>query len=406
MPPSQTPPPIVPDSSDAQTNTQITQTDNQYDITGGARSAGEAPNLFHRFERFNVEVNGTANFVTPADVANVINLIDSAEASTIDGLLQVTGASANLYLINPAGVIFGQTARLNLPANLVVSTADQLLFDQQALAVEDGSGYAALTGAPAAYRFTSETPATIENAGMLAVTPGQQILLMGGTVQNDGTLSARGGQVTLAAVPGEHTVRLSRTDGVLSLELDPTALNAKPLALTALPVHLTGGAIAEASEMLASAEGVQLVSAEATPAAESAQTAASFAPDLTQPGTILVRGTIDVGNQVGGEANLIGDQIVLLGANIEASGEQTGGQISMGGQPASTGLSAVYVFVDRESQLSTASSLGSGGDILIWSDDTALFYGTANTEGAVEDGTFTIDAQNRLERLAPRNRQR
>jgi filamentous hemagglutinin family protein len=108
------------------TGTIITPINTQIDITGGTQ-AGSA--LFHSFTQFDVSKGQTANFQTPADIQNVLTRVTNGVPSTIDGTLQLSGAKANLYFMNPAGIVFGPNVNLNLPASFVATTADSIGYD-------------------------------------------------------------------------------------------------------------------------------------------------------------------------------------------------------------------------------------------------------------------------------------
>ncbi len=47
----------------------------------------------------------------------------------INGLIQLTEGNSNLLMMNPAGIIFGANARLNVPASFVVTTGSSIGFD-------------------------------------------------------------------------------------------------------------------------------------------------------------------------------------------------------------------------------------------------------------------------------------
>jgi filamentous hemagglutinin family protein len=97
--------PIVP-AADG-TGTLITPDGNRFDITGGTTSADGA-NLFHSFTQFGLEANKIANFLSNPATVNILGRVTGGDASVIEGLLQVTGGNSNLFLMNPAGIIFGQ----------------------------------------------------------------------------------------------------------------------------------------------------------------------------------------------------------------------------------------------------------------------------------------------------------
>lgn len=100
-------------------------------ITGGEIDQA-SQNLFHNFTRFNVPEGTTATFETTTNIQNILSLITGsgfASDSFIDGTLGVTGSRANLYLINPSGILFGTNARLNLQGDFTAATATSIDFE-------------------------------------------------------------------------------------------------------------------------------------------------------------------------------------------------------------------------------------------------------------------------------------
>src|SRR3954470_9308197 len=72
-------------------------------------------NLFHSFEKFGIASGQSATFTGPGTIRNVISRVTGGEISNIDGTLRSTVGQADLYFLNPAGVIFGPNARLDVP---------------------------------------------------------------------------------------------------------------------------------------------------------------------------------------------------------------------------------------------------------------------------------------------------
>jgi filamentous hemagglutinin family protein len=198
------------------TGTIVNPEGNTFNITGGTTSSSGA-NLFQSFTSFGLSSGQVANFLSAPNTQNILSRVTGGSFSLIDGLLKVTGSSANLFLLNPSGIVFGPNASLNVPAAFTATTANGIAFGSQWFNAFGPNNYAALNGSPGALGFTMSKPGAIINAGNLSVGPGQALSLIGGTVASTGQLS--GGQVTVAAVPGEHYVRLGQPGSPLSIEV-------------------------------------------------------------------------------------------------------------------------------------------------------------------------------------------
>ena len=197
-----------------------------YNITGGT-TAGN--NLFHSFSTFNLGTGDTADFNVSNNVTNILARVTGG-ASTIDGTITATiGAggplsSANLFLINPAGIMFTANAQVNLGGSFIVSTANYVKFSDGSYfygdvnhPIQDGG----LTSAPvSAFGFLTATPQPISFAGsQLAMQSGQGLHLIGGDITLDqggpfeqGTnLSAPSGNLTLFSAASAGEVPFSLT---------------------------------------------------------------------------------------------------------------------------------------------------------------------------------------------------
>ena len=117
----------------------------------GTRAGG---NLFHSFERFFLGPNERATFSGPNQVENIISRVTGGERSGIDGTIRSAIAGANFYFINPAGVVFGPNARLDVAGSFHVSTADELRFaDGVAFSATDPAASSFTVAAPDAFGF-------------------------------------------------------------------------------------------------------------------------------------------------------------------------------------------------------------------------------------------------------------
>lgn len=177
-----------------------------YDITQ-ALGTTRGGNLFHSFSTFNLQAGETARF-SGVGVNNVLARVTGGSASIIDGTIQSTINGANLYFINPAGVIFGLNAALDVPGSFVATTAD---FVQ----LEDGVRFgmqtpaAVLTSAPPeAFGFLGTSTGVVATIGSrLQSAPGQSLALVGGDVRIiSSVLSAdQGSTSSVSAVTGPPT---------------------------------------------------------------------------------------------------------------------------------------------------------------------------------------------------------
>lgn len=235
------------------TGTRVQRQGNVYEITGGSRS-GDRANLFHSFEQFGLTADEAATFRSQAEIRNILGRVVGGDPSRIDGLIRVLGGESNLFLMNPAGLVFGPNARLDVPGSFMATTATGIGVEGgwfEALGTPD---YAALVGDPSRFAFALGEPGAIANFGNLRVLGGD-LTLMGGTVINGGNLSAPNGDLVLAAVPGSRQVRLSQRGSLLSLDFDLLDVTQGAIAPTALPELLTGGTLTPANRIEVAADG-------------------------------------------------------------------------------------------------------------------------------------------------------
>ncbi|WP_254175044.1 CHAT domain-containing protein [Planktothrix pseudagardhii] len=239
--------PIIP-ANDG-TETQIIPHNNQWNIQGGQRSS-DGSNLFHSFQNFNVNTGQIVNFISEPNIQNILGRVTGGQASIIDGLIQVIGGNSNLFLINPAGIVFGSNASLNIPAAFTVTTADAIGFGQGNWFNSIGNNnWSTLVGTPSEFQFNSPQPGAIINLGELNINSGQSLRLLGGTVINEGSLNAPSGELYVQTVPGQSLVKISQIGHALSLEITPNlTANSASINPLSLPELLTGSGLNSATQ--------------------------------------------------------------------------------------------------------------------------------------------------------------
>ncbi|MEH2182544.1 two-partner secretion domain-containing protein [Nostoc sp.] len=222
---------IIPDGT-LPNNSNVTKNGNIFNITGGTQAGS---NLFHSFQEFSVLNGSTAFFNNAADIQNIISRVTGGSRSDIDGIIR-TNPTANLFLINPNGIVFGQNAQLNVGGSFVATSANALQFGNIGFfsATEKNIPSPLLTINPSALLFNQiNQNAAIQNnsiafagtnpAGFdafgLRVPDGKSLLLVGGNVSMDGgELNAYGGRVELGGLGEPGSVALGVDDDNLSLK--------------------------------------------------------------------------------------------------------------------------------------------------------------------------------------------
>ncbi|MBE9149367.1 filamentous hemagglutinin N-terminal domain-containing protein, partial [Coleofasciculus sp. LEGE 07092] len=375
--------------------TIVNQSGNQFDIDGGTLSADGA-NLFHSFQQFGLDANQIANFLANPDLSNILGRVVGGDPSIINGLIQVTGGNPNLYLMNPAGIVFGQNASLNVPADFTATTTTGIGFGNNNWFNAFGANdYQQLVGNPSQFAFDLSQPGSIINAGDLAVSEGNSLNLFAGSVINTGTLTAPGGTITIAAVPGSNRVEISQEGQLLRLEIEP------PRDSVGLVLPITPGNLAEL--LTGSQENLE-TGVEVTPAGEVQLTDSGvIVPNET--GVAIASGTIDVSppltppyqggeQRIGGEVNVIGtNKVGLIGANIDASGANGGGDVRIGGGYQGQGIipNSDVTYISQDSVIEAdALTNGNGGRVIVWSDQTTHADGNISARGGSNwgDGGF------------------
>jgi filamentous hemagglutinin family protein len=220
-------------------------------IAGGAQ---RGQHLFHSFREFNVSENRGAYFLVPnTNIQNIFARVTGSNPSEIFGVLgtrqanNFTPSTANLFLMNPNGVVFGPNARLDVGGSFLATTANAIQFGEQGFYNANGGQLAdVLTINPSAFLFNQISRGNITNRSVapagqnligenitgLRVPDGKSLLLLGGNVNIEGGgLRAYEGRVELAGLAAPGAVGLNVAGNTLSFNV-PNAVERGDISLT------------------------------------------------------------------------------------------------------------------------------------------------------------------------------
>jgi filamentous hemagglutinin family protein len=316
------------------------------------------------WRQFNIAANEHVNFSQPTSQSVILNRVTGDDASQIMGRLTANG---QVFLLNPNGILFGKNSVVNL-GGLVASVANITNADFMA-----GRLQFSPSGKPGA-QVRNEGQITLSDSGVLAfVAP---------HVENTGIITARLGKVTLAG--GTAFTLDLYGDQLVNLVLDRAALDSltdaqgKPLSIL---VDQSGSILAEGGRVnLTTISAKQVVDNLVNLSGVIKATGVSATKGvitLTGGGAVNLSGTLDASGleagQRGGLVVLSGTSVSLSAtARINASGDQGGGAVVIGGAPIAEGL-----LTRADSTQQKWKSVGRGTDI----DAGAIITANAITNG-------------------------
>ena len=357
-------------------------------------------NLFHSFGLFGLATGESATFSGPAAISNVIGRVTGGSPSSINGKIQSTITGANLYLINPSGMVFGPNATVNVSGSFHASTADYLkMSDGAKFQATNPDGSTLSAAPPAAFGFLTASPAKISvNGSTLGPVPGT-LGLVGGPVSIAGaTLSAPAGTIHVASAAGTGEV-----------PVDPR--NTAALMVTSFgPVQITGGSKLDVSNPINLGSGGSvfirsgaLTINASTINADNYGTGAGGSLVLHGDSQVVLSNSTSVHAVALGRGSGAGVAISTAPSGVitaDASTVQTGSVGSGNAGPLSVATGQLSL-TNGASLTSSAHGAGSGGPIAITADSVLLDGGAAldpstgifsTTTGVAGGGSITVVA--------------
>ena len=323
---------------------------------------------------FNIAGGEKVNFVQPGSASVALNRVSGSDPTLINGALSGNG---QIWVINPNGLLFGSGASV---------TAGSFLASTMNIGNNDFmSGNYTLKNGPG-------STSSIVNQGSIVVADGGYAVLAAPSVTNSGTIVANLGKVHLAS--GDEMMLSFNAGSLIKL------LVSGDVAADALGVNNLGTITAHGGEVTLSARVAadllkNVVNNQGFIEAQSvSEKNGVIILDGGNSGITVNSGVLDASGkgigETGGTVKLLGNGVALFaGAKVDVSGDLGGGTVLVGGNFHGSGpeQNAAVTYVDKGASISAdAISNGGGGRVAVWADDTTRFYGTISAMGGSQGG--------------------
>ncbi len=307
---------------------------------------------------FSIGANETTRFNQSSATSSVLNRVISNDPSVLLGTLSSNG---QVWLINPAGIMVGQGATIDV-AGFVASTLN--VANQDFLAGRLNFGATPNAG-------------SIQNYGQITTPSGGSVYLVAPSVTNNGIINAPNGEVILAA---GQTVQLldTGTPGV-SVAITGAAGNATNL----------GQIISEAGQI--GIAGVLVNNSGTLNASSVVKQGGRIFLQASGDAYVNGQGSIVATGTKGGSIEVLGNRVAVTDqAQLDASGDTGGGTVLIGGDahganPAVQNATMTYVGPNASIK-ADATQNGDGGKVIVWSDEYTQFYGAISAQGGAQSG--------------------
>lgn len=336
----------------------------------------QSQNISLNWQSLNLSADELLRFEQPNSEAAALNYILDQRPTEILGKIDANG---RVFLMNPNGIVFGESARINVGSFVAGS------FQINANSLSDNGNMSFTTGT-----------GRVENAGEIVARDGGSVSLVGQTVSNSGSISARLGKIHLLSAESA-TLSFDR-DGLIQFSMsrktlenylgdDSSINNSGTLQANGGYVVLEAHAENNIYTNVVNNEG--LIQADRVSNEGGVIRLEGWGGNVIHSGEINAIGI----NNAGGNVTVLGDRVGIFGdAKINASGETGGGNIAIGGlRKGAGGHVAEFTQVGANADIrADAINSGKGGEIVVWADDTTWAAGNVSaTGGAISgDGGF------------------
>ncbi len=393
----------------AQEGGRVIEGDGSIDTNGSTTTITQrTQNLVIDWETFNIAADERVVFDQPNAQSAALNRIFDQNPSQIFGAIDANG---RVFLFNPNGVIFGASAKVSVAA-MVASSLE--------ISVDDF-----LAGNYDFNEVAGQTGGLVVNRGLIEAATGGSVVLIGGSVENEGVILAEFGDVAMGA--GSSVSLDFDGDGLLFFEVTGDVISNADNRESAVSNsgEITGGQVVLAGSTARDVFS-NVVNNSGIVQAQGIENEGGVIRLVGSGGDVYTSGTLDASSSSGdgGSIHVLGDRVAVMdGATITASGAGAGGEILVGGsyQGSDPNIkNAQRTYVGSGANLTADGGTGDGGTVIVWSDeltrhhghvsarseqgaggfaevsgkDTLIYRGTSDLSGPEGNGTLLLDPRN------------
>ena len=333
---------------------------------------------------FSIDWDELVRFLQPDSDSIALNRVNGDTPSYILGQLTADG---RVMLINPNGVLFGDSAVVDI-GSLVATTID---IRNEDFMVGD-------------YNFDVERASggTVVNRGRITAAEGGIVALVAPGVENSGVIVARLGRVALASgnsfaldFYGDRLIQIGVDDSVAERLLAPDGTELKALVDNSGEIYADGGTVMLMAASVAKDVVDYAINMEGIIEARTAtERNGQIVLEGAGEGIVRVTGTLDASGResgdTGGDVKILGSKVGIVGqAEVDVSGDAGGGEVLIGGNFQGRGpeRNADFTTIGSEVAIQAdALTTGDGGRVIVWSDRVTRFYGNISARGGRDSG--------------------